>query len=224
MRLFVTTTLLFLWGWALEAEPRYRLAVMQVSEKSQSAKTNNTGLAKNLCAKANVECDIVSLPNTRAFKELQSNNVQFVMSLDHQIPGMTLHKLAKANSVDIVVVAKKPTPNCESLKGMNLASFRNVFYAKKLAERCPGLQLTWTNTYAQGWKMYRSGRVDGMIGVHLNFNGSPRPTVRLGDDDIVSLVGKEDIWIFANDTSKDTEAATNFQAVLKKDRDLHYQE
>jgi hypothetical protein len=197
---------------------------MQVSDRNQNAKANNVGLAKNLCSRASVDCQIVSLPNTRAFKELQSDNVQFVLSLDHQIPGLIPHKIAKANSVKIVVVARKPTPDCASLKGMNLASFRNVFYAKKLAERCPGVLLTWTNNYAQGWKMYRSGRVDGMIGVHLNFMRSERPIVQLSGEDVVSEVGKEDIWIFANNKSKDSEAATNFQAVLKKDRELRYQE
>ncbi|HYX38122.1 MAG TPA: hypothetical protein VE954_33905, partial [Oligoflexus sp.] len=198
------------------AEPAVRVAIMQVGDKLDGGKPPNLGFMKSWCAQAQMKCTIMPLPPQRAFVELQANRVQFVMSMDHQIPETHPQKIAKVDSANIVVVASKPATDCKSLQSMNLASFRSVFYARKLQQQCPGLQLTWTNTYGQGMRMYRNNRVDGMIGVEINFMRSPEAPAQVIDSDVISQVGVEDVWLFGNDKTWSSELASRLTTALSK--------
>ncbi|HYX38522.1 MAG TPA: hypothetical protein VE954_35925 [Oligoflexus sp.] len=215
VHLLLTLIILFLDSQVI-AKPETKLAVMKISEEGKKWTAPNLEIARFLCLRAQVICDVRALPTHRAFTELQANQVQFLLSLDHQLSGVTYHKIAKVDSVAIVIVAGKPMTDCEAMRGMNFSAFRNVFYAKKLAKKCAGLQFTWTNSYVQGMQMYRSGRVDGMIGVELNFVRSKHDPVRLTELDVVSPVDKEYVWLFSNSLNKSSEAATRFLSVLPK--------
>ncbi|MDQ3233261.1 MAG: hypothetical protein M3Q07_15700 [Pseudobdellovibrionaceae bacterium] len=205
------------------AEPAVRVAIMQVADKLDGGKPPNLGLMRTWCAHAQMNCTIMPLPPQRAFVELQANRIQFVVSMDHQIPETHPQKIAKVDSANIVVVASKPATDCKSLQSMNLASFRSVFYARKIQQKCPGLQLTWTNTYGQGMRMYRNNRVDGMIGVEINFMRSPTAPAQVIESDVISVVGIEDVWLFGNDKSKGSEAASRLTAAMSKLTPLSHQ-
>lgn len=197
------------------AEISTRIGIMLVSEQGLEKKAPNFDLAREYCRKARIECEIVSLPTQRAFAELQADRIQFVISLEHKPPGMNPIKIAKIESAPIVVVARKSSISCEKLQTMSLAALRNVLYAKQLAERCPGLRISWTNSYSQCMQMFRSGRVDGVVGVAKNFNHKP-PLVELRDGDFLSQVDTAAVWLFGNAQSQYSEASYRLQEVLPR--------
>lgn len=186
-----------------------KLAVMDVAGADHPGKAPNISMAKAYCEKAKIKCVIVPLPTTRAFTELVANRVQFLLSLDHAPSTESPIKIAKKERVPIVAIARKPLHACEDLNSMTLAAFRNVMYAKKLINKCPGLKITWTNTYQQAVQMYRSGRVQGVLGVSKNFERE-NGFVSLRDEDIVTQVGIEDVWLFGNEISRNSLEAIKF--------------
>jgi ABC-type amino acid transport substrate-binding protein len=192
-----------------------RIGIMLVSEQGLEKKAPNFDIVREYCRKARIVCEIVPLPTQRAFAELQADRIQFVISLEHKPPGMNPIKIVKVESAPIVVVARKSSISCEELQTMSLAALRNVLYARQLAERCPGLRISWTNSYSQCMQMFRSGRVDGVIGVAKNFKHKP-PLVELKDGDFLSQVDTAAVWLFGNAQSQYSEASYRLQEVLPR--------
>lgn len=208
--------ILFLPGILLQppqasAEKRIRLAVVQVGEEGKDRSVPNFAIASDLCQKSGVTCEIVPLPVARAFVELQANRVHFLMSLDHRPSGSNPIKIAKIDSVPIITIARRPIQECQGLNHARAAAIRNVFYAKTLKEKCPGLTFAWVGSYTQAMHMYRSHRVDVVVGVSKNFDGK-NPRLKLSPADIVSQVGLESLWLFANEVSQGSAAALKFKA------------
>ncbi|HYX37791.1 MAG TPA: transporter substrate-binding domain-containing protein [Oligoflexus sp.] len=201
-------------GSPVAANALYKVAVLQIGGAGTDAKAPNISMAKAYCEKAKVNCEIVPLPTTRAFSELQANRVQFLISLDHDSSTPASEKITKIETVSIVVIARKEVRGCEDLNSMTLAAFRNVLYAKKLTQKCPGLKITWTNTYPQAIQMYRSKRVQGVLGVARNFDQKSAFVV-LQREDIKSQVGVEDVWLFGNESSGNSEAALKFLSMRR---------
>jgi ABC-type amino acid transport substrate-binding protein len=197
------------------AEITTRIGIMQVSEKGHEKKAPNFDTVQEFCRKAGITCEIIALPTQRAFAELQADRIQFVISLEHNPPGMNPVKIARVEIAPIVVVARKSGITCEQLQAMSLAALRNVLYAKKLTERCPGLRISWTNSYSQCMQMFRSGRVDGVIGVAKNFKSKP-PLVELKDGDYISQVDTSAVWLFGNAQSHYSEASSRLLKVLPR--------
>lgn len=189
-----------------------KVAIMQVAAADQSDKAPNFSRAQAFCEKANVNCVIVPLPTTRAFTELAANRVQFLMSLDHVPAAESPTKIAKIESVAIIAIARKELQVCDDFDSMTLAAFRNVLYAKKLMEKCPGLKITWTSTYPQAIQMYHSGRVQGVLGVAKNFE-QKKGFVPLRPEDVTTQVGVEDVWLFGNEISKKSSEAIKFRSL-----------
>jgi len=193
------------------ADGPIRLAVVQVGDPDRNKPAPNIGIASALCKKLKLWCEVVPLPAARAFVELQANRVHFLMSLDHNPPGPVPMKIAKIESVPIVAIAHKPVRGCADLNIATAAAIRNVHYVEKLRRQCTGLKIVSVGTYAQAIQMYRNGRVDMVLGVGKNFVGK-NSLVELSNTDFISQVDLENLWIFANETSRHSEAASRFRS------------
>lgn len=181
-----------------DEEPKTRIAIIDILGSSQAnEKPLNYVIARNLCSAAQLDCSIISMPLPRAFKELESQQIDFVLALDSFPDKQNLLRIAKVETANIIILAKKKYTDCSDLAGMKLASIRNAGYTRRFVKMCKDVQIVWADNYDQMMKMYNLKRVDAIIGVGHNFSMSLGFSKGLTESDVVSMIWAEHMWLIA---------------------------
>lgn len=154
-------------------------------------------------------------PYPRLVKSIENQKIHYAFFLQAQKPKLST-AVAKAIDVDVVLLSTKEidTSDIFSLRHFRIGKIANGKYTDKVYSVLPSEFFTPLQSYKQGIELLQKNRLDGVMGLAASINEALMESSLPESSFIKKVIAKEEVWLYASQTSKNKAITEKIRAVV----------